>query len=344
MPLAGGAVCGCCQLPAPGHGGHRPPSGRARALRDLSRRDRRAHRWGRSAAVRRARVQRVLDLRRAQPRVRARSMGFWPRMRGRGPKSSLAAPQGQRSRSVRALGKSQARAPSTALRNRAPCRLPRRAGRAPPRSPATGPGRIPAGSPGMAWQPEGLHRLCSISTPADHTSALIEASARAVRQKSPRRTAVLLPTADTCALRRPPDTKRRGRLHTTEFLGVAAENALGVTAHDSVSATAGCGEGGLLRAALEEGLEAIARQPLLCATRQDECAIATPKRPRALRLRAVTRLPRLVRSRVGRAYYLRVTDGVTVPRGAQQQRCGQSTDQGGVMHIASRARTYHAPC
>src|SRR5439155_1886255 len=90
------------------------------------------------------------------------------------------------------------------------------------------------------------------------TSALIEASARAVRQKSPRRTAVLLPTADTCALRRPPDTKRRGRLHTTEFLGVAAENALGVTAHDSVSATAGCGEGGLLRAALEEGLEAIA--------------------------------------------------------------------------------------
>jgi hypothetical protein len=67
--------------------------------------------------------------------------GFWPRMRWRGPKSSLAAPQGQRSRSV-ALVKSQARAPSTALRNRAPCRLPRRAGRAPPRSPATGPGRI----------------------------------------------------------------------------------------------------------------------------------------------------------------------------------------------------------
>ena len=94
---------------------------------------------------------------------------------------------------------------------------------------------LPAGSPGMAWQPEGLHRLFSISTPADHTSALIEASARAVRQKSPRRTAVLLPTADTCAPRRPPDTKRRGRLHTTEFLGVAAENALGVTAHDSVS-------------------------------------------------------------------------------------------------------------
>ncbi len=74
---------------------------------------------------------------------------------------------------------------------------------------------LPAGSPGMAWQPEGLHRLFSISTPADHTSALIEASARAVRQKSPRRTAVLLPTADTCAPRRPPDTKRRGRLHNS---------------------------------------------------------------------------------------------------------------------------------
>jgi hypothetical protein len=161
--------------------------------------------------------------------------------------------------------------------------------------------------------------------------ALIEASARAVRQKSPRRTAVLLPTADACAFKRPPDTKRRGRLHATEFLIVVAKNALDITAHDSVSATARCGEKGLIKAALEQDLEAIARQPLLCATRQNECAIAAPKGPRALCPCAVTRLPGLViNPRVTRAYCLRVAEGVTIPRGGQQQHCGHGNGESGV--------------